>query len=322
MAIPLPFGNYLALDTPVHRVDARIKLLLVVLYVFMIFMCRTWVGLLAAALILVILFSVARIPVRLALRGLTPVWFILIFTFLANALTLSAVDPATVASTAQEAAGGSTVENLTADIVAENAAALARAHVAEQQSLLSLPWLNLDLGAGLPQSIPLIGSFGIRPLGVVKGLYFALRISLLVLVTSLLTYTTSIISLTDAISRLLSPLRALRAPVEDIAMVFSIALRFIPLTALEAEKLMLAQSARGARFGEGGPIKRVRAWVPVLVPLFVNLFRRADHLAEAMESRCYVGAGRTLLVHVRLTSNDVVWAVAGSVLLISFGLLL
>lgn len=313
MSIPLPFGNYLAFDTPVHRIDARIKLLLVAVYVFMLFASSTWVGLLAALLILIIMFAVARIPARMALRGLLPVWIILTFTFLANALTFSAVDPALVAE--QAAAEATAAGSAAATLASES-------YAAEQAALLTIPLLGITFDLNLPQSIPLIGSFGIRPLGIIKGLYFALRISLLVLATSLLTYTTSIVSLTDAISKLLSPLRVVRVPVEDVAMVFTIALRFIPLTAMEAEKLRVAQSARGAQFSEGGPIKRVRAWIPVMIPLFVNLFRRADHLAQAMESRCYVGRGRTQLTHARITTADILWGVIGSVLLISCGILL
>lgn len=313
MAISLPFGNYLALDTPVHRIDARIKLLLVAVYVFLLFASQTWVGLLAALLILIIMFAVARIPVRMAFRGLLPVGIILAFTFLANALTFSAVDPATAA--AESAAQATAVGNLAAETEQE-------VFAAEQAALLTVPLLGITFDLNLPESIPLIGSFGIRPLGIIKGLYFALRISLLVLATSWLTYTTSIVSLTDAISKLLSPLRAVRVPVEDVAMVFTIALRFIPLTALEAEKLRMAQSARGAHFNEGGPIKRVKAWVPVMIPLFVNLFRRADFLAQAMESRCYVGKGRTQLAHAHITATDVLWGVIGSALLITLGILL
>ncbi len=313
MAIPLPFGNYLAMDTPVHRIDARIKLLLVAMYVFALFACKTWAGLLAALLILVIMFAVARIPARMAFRGLKPVLFILAFTFLANALTFSAVDLATASE--QAAAQATAVGNVAAEAANES-------FDTEQTTLLALPLFGLDLTIDLPQSIPLIGSFGIRPLGIIKGLYFALRISLLVLVTSLLTYTTSVVSLTDAISRLLSPLRVIRVPVEDIAMVFTIALRFIPLTASEAEKLMVAQSARGAKFNQGGLVTRIKAWIPVMIPLFVNLFRRADHLAQAMESRCYVGKGRTQLAHAHITGKDVAWAGIGSALLIAIGILL
>ena len=135
------------------------------------------------------------------------------------------------------------------------------------------------------------------------GLFFAVRIILLVTGTSLLTLTTSPVALTDALSRLMVPLRPLRFPVDDVAMMFSIALRFIPTTAEEAEKIVVAQTARGARFDEGGVVRRARAWVPVLIPLFVNLFRRADHLAVAMESRCYTGERRTRLhaSHMRVS---------------------
>lgn len=312
MAIPLPFGNYLALDTPVHRIDARIKLLLIVVYIFLLFASSTWLGILAALLILIIMFALARIPLRMALRGLLPVLIILAFTFFANALTFSAVDPATAAQ--QAAAEATAVGNMAAEAAEDS-------FEAEQAALLSIPLLGISLDLDLPESIPLIGSFGIRPLGIIKGLYFVLRISLLVLATSWLTYTTSIVSLTDAISKLLSPLRALRVPVEDVAMVFTIALRFIPLTAGEAERLRVAQSARGAQFNQGGIIKRVKAWIPVMIPLFVNLFKRADYLAQAMESRCYVGKGRTQLAHARITAVDALWGIAGSVLLISLGIL-
>ena len=319
MAIPLPFGNYLARDTAIHRIDARIKLLLVVVYVFALFACSSWVGLLVALSILVAMLYIAQIPVRMALRGLKPILFILLFTFLANAFTFSAVDPATLAL--QTAAGTAALDPAAA-LAAQQAQAAQQAWHIEQYQLLAIPFVGSVIDLNLPHSIPLIGSFGIRPLGIVKGLYFALRICLLVLATSLLTYTTSVVSLTDAISKLLAPLRVFRVPVEDIAMVFTIALRFIPLTASEAEKLVVAQSARGAKFNQGGPITRVKAWIPVMIPLFVNLFRRADNLAQAMECRCYVGKGRTQLTHAHITTKDVTWAVAGSVLLIAVGILL
>lgn len=149
-----------------------------------------------------------------------------------------------------------------------------------------------------------LGALGVSRTGLSQGLFFVVRITLLVLATSLLTLTTSPVALTDALSRLMRPLAVVRVPVDDVAMMFSIALRFIPSTAEEAERVVLAQTARGARFDEGGVIRRARAWVPVLVPLFVNLFRRADDLATAMESRCYTGRGRTRLRDSRLASAD------------------
>jgi energy-coupling factor transport system permease protein len=174
----------------------------------------------------------------------------------------------------------------------------------------------------IPESIAFIGNFGIKPIGVLRGLYFILRIILLVCSTSLLTYTTAIVSLTDALVSLMRPLARLRVPTEDIAMMFSIALRFVPITAEEAEKIMIAQSARGAVFNNGGLTKRARAWIPVMIPLFVSLFRRADDLASAMETRCYTGKGRTHLRVVELRVFDLVVGVVGACALILLGILL
>ena len=101
---------------------------------------------------------------------------------------------------------------------------------------------------------------------------------------------------------------------------FSIALRFIPLTASEAERLVVAQTARGARFDQGGPIRRVKAYLPILVPLFVNLFKRGDSLAQAMESRCYQGQGRTRLLTRRLNRTDIMAAALLSALLLAIGI--
>lgn len=141
------------------------------------------------------------------------------------------------------------------------------------------------------------GPLWLDPAGLATGAFFAARIVLLVVGTSLLTLTTSPVALADGLERLMRPLETLHVPVGDIAMMLTIALRFIPTTAYEAEQIMLAQAARGARFDEGGPLKRARALVPVLVPLFVNLFRRADELAVAMESRCYVSGRRRTRLH-------------------------
>ena len=280
MALVVPFGQYVPGTSIVHRLDARMKLLIVVSYIAALFLVEGWLGLLPCTLLLVGLYAIARIPAKLAFRGLKPILVLLIFTFLANALSFSALP-------------------------------LGEAQLVEGP--LSFP---------IPESISLLGSFGIRPPGVLRGLYFALRIILLVCVTSLLTYTTPIVSLTDGLVSLMRPLAKLRVPTEDIAMMFSIALRFIPITAEEAEKIMIAQSARGAVFNKGGLIKRARAWIPVITPLFVGLFRRADELASAMETRCYAGKGRTHLRIVRLRGADLVIGGLGALALISFGILL
>ncbi len=159
--------------------------------------------------------------------------------------------------------------------------------------------------------------------GLIAGAFFASRIALLVVGTSLLTLTTPMIALTDGIERMLGPLARLRLPVHDLAMMLSIALRFIPTTAEEAERIMVAQAARGARFDRGGPLTRAKAYLPVMVPLFVGLFRRADRLALAMEARCYRGGeGRTRMERGVMTGRDVTVALGASAALVVVAALL
>ncbi len=173
------------------------------------------------------------------------------------------------------------------------------------------------------ETLARLGPIGVDAPGLATGLYFAVRIVLLVVGTSLVTLTTSPVELTDGLERVMRPLRVIKVPVEELAMMLTIALRFIPTTAEEAEKIIVAQSARGARFDSGGIFTRARAYVPVLVPLFVSLFRRADDLATAMESRCYgAGTHRTRLHISVLTTAD--WAtmlVGGSLMLVCAALL-
>lgn len=151
--------------------------------------------------------------------------------------------------------------------------------------------------------------------GVRNALFIAVRIVCLILGTSLLTYTTSPTTLTDALERLMKPLSVLRVPVHEIAMMMTIALRFIPTLIEETEKIMAAQKARGADMESGTLIQRVRALIPVLIPLFVSSFRRAYELATAMECRCYQGGdGRTRMVQFSLHTRDVIALVCMSIL--------
>lgn len=141
--------------------------------------------------------------------------------------------------------------------------------------------------------------------GLNTAVLMAIRLILLVLGTSLLTYTTSPIELTDGIESLLNPLKKLKVPSHEIAMMMTIALRFIPTLIEETDKIMKAQMARGADFESGNVIKRAKNLVPLLVPLFLNSFRRADELATAMEARCYRGGeGRTKMKVLRVTKRD------------------
>lgn len=141
--------------------------------------------------------------------------------------------------------------------------------------------------------------------GVSTAIFMIVRIVCLIIGMSLLTYTTSPIVLTDAIERLLSPLKKIKLPVHELAMMMTIALRFIPTLIEETDKIMSAQKARGADLDTGGLLKRAKALVPILIPLFVSAFKRANELAMAMECRCYRGGdGRTKLRQLKAQPMD------------------
>ena len=152
--------------------------------------------------------------------------------------------------------------------------------------------------------------------GVKTAFFMVLRIMMLVCGTFLLTYTTSPIALTDALERLLKPLKLIRVPVHELAMMMCIALRFIPTLIEETDKIISAQKARGADFETGSIFRRAKALIPILVPLFVSAFRRADELATAMECRCYHGGkGRTKMKVLRFALRDYLALLVGAVLL-------
>ena len=155
-----------------------------------------------------------------------------------------------------------------------------------------------------------LGILKIYAEGVRFAVLMAVRVVALIAGTSLLTYTTSPIVLTDGIERLFSPLKKLGLPVHELAMMMTIALRFIPTLIEETDKIMSAQKARGADFETGGLLDKAKALVPLLVPLFISSFRRADDLALAMECRCYRGGeGRTRMKQLKLCSRDIIAAI-------------
>lgn len=167
----------------------------------------------------------------------------------------------------------------------------------------------------------------IYPEGILRAVFMLVRILMLVMGTFLLTYTTSPIALTDGLESLLSPLKAIKVPVHELAMMMCIALRFIPTLIEETDKIMAAQKARGADFESGKLLERVKALIPILVPLFISAFRRADELATAMECRCYQGGdGRSKMKLLRYQSWDLAALLVGAVvvsgvcILRSFGL--
>ena len=251
----ITLGQFFPGDSPVHRLDPRLKLILTTAYIAALFWVRgaAAYGLMAAFNLLVI--AVARLnPVQI-MRGLKPMLFILLFTVVLNML-----------------------------------------YIPGEQVLLSFWIVRVTLE------------------GVYTAAFMASRILLLISVTFLLTYTTSPMMLTDALERLMGPLKLIRVPVHELAMMMTIALRFIPLLIEETDKIMSAQKARGADFESGGLLRRAGALIPLLVPLFVSAFRRADDLAMAMESRCYHGGeGRTRMKQLRLTRLDAAAAAVSAV---------
>ena len=174
-------------------------------------------------------------------------------------------------------------------------------------------FLNLFFTPG--EVIFQLGFLRLTDAGVYNALRMVVRIMLLITGTFLLTYTTSPIALTDALERMLNPLKKVHVPVHELAMVMSIALRFIPTLIEETDKIMSAQKARGADFESGNLLQKAKALVPVLVPLFVSSFRRADELAVAMECRCYHGGeGRTRLHVLHFAGRDYLALTLGCVI--------
>ena len=166
--------------------------------------------------------------------------------------------------------------------------------------------LNIFYGSGDP--LVQLGWLKITLSGILNSVFVSIRIVTLILASSVLTFTTSPTQLTDAIERLLRPLAKLHVPVHELAMMMTIALRFVPTLLEETDKIMSAQKARGADMESGGIVQRIKALVPVLIPLFVSAFRRAYDLATAMESRCYHGGeGRTKMKILKFGHTD--WVV-------------
>lgn len=243
----ITIGQYFPGKSVIHRMDSRMKIILVVAYIFMLFLASNPAGLAVGILFLVLVYGVSRIPYRMILKSLKPVVPIILFTAVLNMFFM------------------------------------------EGEALWQWGFLKITAE------------------GVRMAVLMAIRVICLIAGTSLLTYTTSPIALTDAIERLLSPLKRVRVPVHELAMMMTIALRFIPTLIEETDKIMSAQKARGADMETGGLVQRAKALIPILIPLFVSAFRRADELALAMECRCYHGGeGRTRMKQLRLHYYDFV----------------
>ena len=243
----ITIGQHFPGDSLVHRFDPRLKLVLTIAYIVLLFAASNPLGLALSILFLAAMYKVAKIPGKMILKSLKPILPIVIFTAV----------------------------------------------------------LNLFFVSGEGEPLVHIWFLTIYAEGVRYAVLMAVRVMALIAGTSLLTYTTSPIVLTDAIEQLLKPLGKLHFPVHELAMMMSIALRFIPTLIEETDKIMNAQKARGAQLDTGKMTDRVKALVPVLIPLFISAFRRADELAMAMECRCYHGGeGRTRLKQLKFTAED------------------
>ena len=242
----ITLGQYYPADSVMHRMDPRYKIMLALLFIVLAFLMNTVWGYLLLFGLLIVGVVLSKVPVRMILRGLKPLLFILIFTFILNIL--------------------------------------------------------------LTKGGPVLFSFWIISVttqGLIMAVTLAARLSMLVAGTSILTLTTSPLKLTDGIEALLRPLSKIKFPAHELAMMMTIALRFIPTLSEEATRIRMAQAARGADFDTGGPVKRAMSLVPLLVPLFISAFRRAEELAVAMEARCYHGGeGRTKLNVLKSSYRD------------------
>ncbi|ONI42399.1 transporter [Candidatus Epulonipiscium fishelsonii] len=242
----ITIGQYYPIDSILHRLDPRTKIIAVFAYITSLFLINALYGYACVILALGIIIQLSKVPIQFILKGLKSIVFILIFTVSINILFSTG------------------------------------------ETVLWKFWI-----------------FNITVEGIILAFEMALRLILLIVGSSLLTLTTSPIQLTDGIEILLNPLAKIGVPAHEIAMMMSIALRFIPILLEETDKIMKAQTARGADFETGSIIQRAKAMVPIMVPLFVSAFRRADELAMAMEARCYRGgAGRTRMNSLKYQTRD------------------
>lgn len=244
----ITIGQFFPGNSVIHRMDPRTKLILVFLFVVGIFLVKSFFGYALIGAYILFAIAICRIPFKYMLRGLRPIFVIVIFTLVLNILMTPG-------------------ENL----------------------LWS--WRRIT----------------IYQEGVSLGVYFAVRLILLVLGSQILTLTTSPLALTDGLETLFKPLQKIGMPVHELAMMMTIALRFIPTLLGETDKIMKAQMSRGADFESGNLVSRAKSLVPVMVPLFISAFRRADDLALAMEARCYRGGeGRTRMKKLKFTKADLI----------------
>lgn len=252
----ISIGQFFPGHSVIHRMDPRIKIVLTMLYIIMLFVVQNTVAFVLVIGFLFLIIGLSRISFKTVLKSVKPIIPLILFTSILNMFFVSG-------------------------------------------TIIFDWWI-----------------FKISIEGIRMAVLMSIRIICLIIGASMLTYTTSPIALTDAIERLLKPLKYIKFPVHEMAMMMTIALRFIPTLIEETDKIMSAQKARGADLETGGLMKRAKALIPILIPLFVSAFRRAEELALAMECRCYRGGeGRTRMKQLKLAMVDL-WC--SSVMLVLF----
>jgi len=243
----ITLGQFYPAESVIHRVDPRLKIIITLVYIVTLFFVRDFITYAFVVICLCTVIIISKVPFRYILRGMKPIFIILIFTFTLNML------------------------------------------MTEGKVILSLGFLH------------------ITEEGLYNAVFMATRLILLIVGSFLLTFTTKPVKLTDGIESLLKPMSKFGIPSHELAMMMTIALRFIPTLLEETDKIMKAQQARGADFETGNIFKRALNLVPILVPLFIGAFRIAQDLALAMEARCYRGGeGRTKLHELKLRMRDMV----------------
>ncbi len=251
------FGQYYPVDSAIHRLDPRLKLLFLIAFIVVIFVANSFWGLLVCAGVLLLAVLLSHIPPWKVLRSVRGVIFLVLFTAVINVFFYA----------------GETVY-----------------------------WSY--------------GVITVSKEGIIFSVFLVLRLVLLVICSSLLTYTTTPVALTDGVESLLYPLKLIRFPVHELALIMSIALRMIPVLTEETGRIQNAQKARGADFESKNIVTRIKAFIPVLVPLLISALRRADELGEAMEARCYMGGKtRTKYKKLRFGWGDLVAFLIGAAML-------
>ncbi|MCR5135169.1 MAG: energy-coupling factor transporter transmembrane protein EcfT [Clostridiales bacterium] len=256
----ITLGQYFPGESILHRLDPRLKIVVTLAYIVLLFVVKEWIGFAACFAFLAMAVALSKVPLSFILRGLKVIFIIILFTFV----------------------------------------------------------LNLFMYDGTV--LVRIWKLTITDQGLYRALFMAGRLILLIISSSLLTLTTTPIQLTNGLERLMKPLSKIGVPSHEIAMMMSIALRFIPTLLDETDKIMKAQQARGADFETGNILHRAKQMIPILVPLFISAFRIAQDMALAMEARCYRGGeGRTSMNEMRFRKRD--YIAAGILLLFAGGII-